>query len=155
MKKLFFQMVAGFVSMLVLNAAMAAERGTPEQAVALVKSAITYMKANGKEKALAEFNNPNGKFKDRDLYIFVVDFNGMALAQGANPKIAGKNVIELRDGDGKYFVKSYIHLAREKGQGWTDFRWVNPVSSALEQKSVYVEKYEDMVVGSGVYKSAN
>ena len=75
----------------------AGERGTADEAVALVQKAVAYMKANGKEKAYAEFNNPNGQFKDRDLYIFVIDMNGMEWANGANQKMTGDRRGHQRD----------------------------------------------------------
>ncbi|SFU27333.1 cache domain-containing protein [Pseudoduganella namucuonensis] len=132
--------------------AMAAERGTPEEAVALVQKAVAYLKANGKEKAYAEFNNPNGQFKDRDLYIFVIDMTGLEWANGANQKIVGKNVLDLKDAEGKTMVKSFIELAKGKGKGWVDYKWPNPIQKTVESKSTYLEKYEDVLVASGIYK---
>lgn len=133
-------------------AAVAAERGTPDQAVALVKKAIAYIKANGKEKAFAEFSNPSGQFKDRDLYIMVYDMQGNNKAHGANAKLIGKNLSEIKDADGKFIVKSFIEVAGTKGSGWVDYKWPNPVSNAVEPKSTYVEKYEDILLGCGIYK---
>lgn len=132
--------------------AFAAERGTADEAVALVQKAVAYMKANGKEKAYAEFNNPNGQFKDRDLYIFVIDMTGLEWANGANQKIVGKNVLDLKDAEGKPMVKSFIELAKTKGKGWVDYKWPNPVQKTVESKSTYLEKHEDVLVASGIYK---
>lgn len=130
----------------------AAERGTADEAVTLVKKAIAYIKANGKDKAFAEFNNPNGQFKNRDLYIMVYDMQGNNKAHGANAKLIGKNLSEIKDADGKFIVKSFIDVASSKGSGWLDYKWPNPVSNAVEQKSTYVEKYEDILLGCGIYK---
>jgi signal transduction histidine kinase len=132
--------------------ASAAERGTADEAVTLVKKAIAYIKANGKEKAFAEFNNPNGQFKNRDLYIMVYDMQGNNKAHGANAKLIGKNLSEIKDADGKFIVKSFIDVASTKGSGWVDYKWPNPVSNAVEPKSTYVEKYEDILLGCGIYK---
>lgn len=131
---------------------IAAERGTAEEAVSLVKKAITYIKANGREKAFAEFSNPNGQFKDRDLYIMVYDMNGNNKAHGANAKLIGKNLAEIKDADGKFIVKAFIETASTKGKGWVDYKWPNPVSTAVEPKSTYVEKFDDILVGCGIYK---
>lgn len=132
--------------------AFANERGTADEAVALVQKAVAYMKANGKEKAYAEFNNPNGQFKDRDLYIFVIDMTGLEWANGANQKIVGKNVLDLKDADGKPMVRNFIELAKTKGKGWVDYKWPNPIQKTVESKSTYLEKYEDVLVASGIYK---
>ncbi|MES2261831.1 MAG: cache domain-containing protein [Pseudomonadota bacterium] len=134
------------------GAAMAAERGSSDEATALVKKAVAYLKANGKDKAYAEFNNPAGQFKDRDLYIFVIDMAGMEWANGANQKIVGKNVLDLKDAEGKTMVKSFIDLAKTKGQGWIDYKWPNPAKGTVENKSTYLEKVDDVLVACGIYK---
>ena len=134
------------------TAAVAADKGTANEATALVKRAVDYMKANGKEKAFAEFNNPKGHFIDRDLYIFVFDMNGKTLAHGTNPKLLDKNMIDLKDADGKLFIKEFIEVANTKGKGWVDYKWPNPLTKAIEPKSTYIEKAGDVLVGYGIYK---
>jgi cytochrome c len=132
--------------------AWAADHGSAAEATAMVKKAIEFIKANGKDKAYAEFSNPKGAFKDRDLYIFVFDMKGACLAHGANPKLIGKDLIQLKDAEGKYFIKDFVNTANTKGKGWVDYKWPNPVSKDIEAKSTYIEKYEDVMVGAGIYK---
>lgn len=152
MKKLFQGIVLGLFALTFSMAAVAADKGSAEEATALVKKAVAYLKANGKEKAFAEFSNPNGQFKDRDLYIAVNDMNGKMLAHGANPKLIDKNLIDLKDVEGKNFVKGFIELAGSKGKGWVDYKWPNPVTKAVEQKSSYIEKVDDLIIICGIYK---
>lgn len=152
MKKLFGKILVCLCLFGVQVLAGAEERGTPEQAVALVKKAIAYIKANGREKAFAEFSNPAGQFKVHDLYIMVYDMNGINKAHGANAKLIGKDLSAIKDADGNFIVKSFIEVARGKGKGWVDYKWPNPVSNAVEPKSTYVEKYDDILLGCGVYK---
>jgi cytochrome c len=152
MKTIFKFMLCAVMMCGLQATAVGAERGTSDEAVALVKKAIAYLKANGKDKAFAEFSNPSGQFKDRDLYIMVYDMSGNNKAHGANAKLIGKNLSEIKDADGKYIVKSFIEVAGSKGTGWVDYKWPNPVSSAVEPKSTYVEKYDDILLGCGIYK---
>src|SRR5512137_2023442 len=126
--------------------------GTPAEAKALVKKAIDYMKANGKDKSFAEFSNPKGKFVDRDLYIFVYNMEGKCVAHGFNQKMIGKDLIEMKDPDGKYFVKERIEIAKTKGKGWQDYKFTDPITRQIDHKRAYVERYEDYIVGSGIYK---
>jgi cytochrome c len=154
MKKLFNVVVLALLALGLNGAAVAAEKGSADEAIALVKKAVAYVKANGKEKALAEFNTPTGQFKDRDLYLMVLDMSGKNLANGANPKLVGKNLIDLRDADGKLMVKGFIEAGNSKSaSGWVDYKWPNPVTKAVEEKSTYIEKADDMVIGCGIYKS--
>lgn len=153
MKQLLKTMTIALLALFIHASATAADRGTADEAVAMVKKAIAYMKENGKDKAFAEFGNPaNTVFHDRDLYIFVYDMNGNNVAHGNNPKMVGKNLLEMKDHDGKFIIKGFIEVANDKGKGWVDYKWPNPVTKAVEQKSGYVEKVDNLIVGSGVYK---
>jgi cytochrome c len=150
MKRIVGMMVV--LSLLLVSAAFAADKGTTAEAEALVKKAVAFIKANGKDKAFAEFGNPKGQFVDRDLYIFVYDMTGKCVAHGQNPKQVGKDLSDLTDPDGKAFVKERIEIAKTKGSGWQDYKFSNPTNKKVEQKRAYIEKYEDLIVGSGAYK---
>ena len=130
----------------------AADQGTAAQAEAMAKKAIAFVKANGPEKSAEEFTN--GKlFKDRDLYISYVDFNGKMLGHGSNPKLVGKDLIDLKDPEGKYMVKMAIAVAKGKGSGWTEnYKFKNPVTEKLQEKAMYVERVGEGYVGVGIYK---
>ncbi len=134
------------------GAAIAAEFGTQPEAEALVKKAIAEIKASGKDKAFAEISNPKGKFVDRDLYIFVYDITGKCVAHGFNQKMIGKDLAEVKDSDGKFYVKERIEIAKTKGKGWQDYKYTNPLSKKIENKTAYIERIDDMIVGCGVYK---
>jgi signal transduction histidine kinase len=132
--------------------ALAAEFGTPAEAEAMVKKAVAEIKASGKDKAFAEINNKKGKFTDRDLYVFVYDMSGKCVAHGFNAKMIGKDLADMKDPDGKFYVKERIEIAKTKGSGWQDYKFTNPVSKKVENKTAFVEKIDNLIVGSGVYK---
>ncbi|MCG6538181.1 MAG: cache domain-containing protein [Syntrophales bacterium LBB04] len=149
MKKVLVMVMVFFF---VTGLALAAEKGTAKEAKQMVDKGVAYIKANGKDKALAEFNNPAGKFINKDLYLFALDFNGITLAQGGNPKLVGKNMMYVQDADKKYFIQDMISLAKSKGNGWLDYKWTNPRTKKVEDKSTYVQRYEDFLIGCGIYK---
>lgn len=135
------------------DASYANEKGTSAEAIALVKKGIAYLKANGAEKTYAAISEPKGQFFDKDLYLFIFDTSGKALAHGANPKLIGKSMLELKDIDDKYFIKEFYEVANKKGKGWVDYKWPHPISKAIEQKSTYIEKLDDgSIIGCGIYK---
>jgi len=125
--------------------------GSAAEAEAMVKKAIASLKANGKEATFAEINNPKGRFVDRDLYVFVYDMKGKCVAHGQNPKMIGKDLIEMKDSDGKYFVKERIELVKTKGSGWQDYKFTDPLTKKIEHKRAYIARYDDLVVGCGIY----
>ena len=77
------------------------------------------------------------------------------LAHGANEKMIGKEVIDLRDNDGKFFVKERIEMMSKSptASGWQDYKFMNPVTRAIEPKSMFIQRYEDVIVGCGIYKN--
>lgn len=125
--------------------------GTADEAKAMVEKAAAFLKANGKEKAFREFTEGSA-FKKNDIYIFVVDLNGVILAHGSNPKLVGKDMSNLKDAGGKLFIKEIIDQANEKGSGWSDYRWANPVTKKIDLKSTYFQKTNDVIIGCGIYK---
>jgi len=135
-----------------VSSTFAGQYGTAAEAEAMVKKAISYIKANGKDVAFRELSNPKGQFIDRDLYIFVYDLNGKCVAHGFNQKMIGKDLLEMKDTDGKFYVKERIEIAKTKGKGWQDYKFTDPVSKKIEQKSAYVERLDDLIVGCGIYK---
>ena len=138
---------------LLATAAFAAEGGATEaDATAMVKKGIAFIKSSGKEKGYAEISTKGGQFSDRDLYLTVYGMDGTVRAHGANEKMIGKNLIDLKDVDGKAFVKERVELASSKGTFWQDYKFTNPVSKKIEPKSMYCEKLDDAIVCGGIYK---
>ncbi|HUP30435.1 MAG TPA: cache domain-containing protein [Usitatibacter sp.] len=130
-------------------------KGTKAEAVAMVEKAVAHIRKVGREKAFADFNNKNGPFTDRDLYVVVYDIKGKVLSHGANEKLIGKDVIDLRDNDGKYFVRERVEMMSKApdARGWQDYKFMNPVTRAIEPKQMYLQRMDDLIVGCGVYKS--
>jgi signal transduction histidine kinase len=138
---------------LVAGAASAADNATAKEAEAMVKKGIAYIKANGKEKGYAEVTSKQSQFKDRDLYLVVYQLDGKVLAHGANEKMVGRVLIDLKDVDGKEFVRERVELGKAKPSFWQDYKFTNPVSKKVEPKTAYCERLDDSVVCGGIYKS--
>jgi cytochrome c len=152
LSKLCLHLLAASIALCAFGASAAEERGTPAEAEALVKRGIAHYKKVGSEKALGDFTKKDGSYIDRDLYITVYDFNGKALAH-INPKFIGKNMLDLRDENGKYHIKERIELAQKQGSGWQDLAGrVNPKTLKLESKKTYFERYDNLVFAAGAYK---
>lgn len=127
-------------------------KATAAEATAMVKKGVAFIKANGKEKGQAEISNKAGQFVDRDLYLVVYALDGTVRAHGANEKMIGKNLIDLKDVDGKEFVKERVELAKSKGTFWQDYKFTDPTTKKIAPKSMYCEKLDDAAVCGGIYK---
>ncbi len=135
------------------STAIVAFSATPDDAKALAEKAMAFYKANGREKAIAEFNNPKGQFVKGDLYVVLQGFDGVLLANGGNQKIVGQNHLELKDPTGKFFVKEQIETAK-KGGGWMTYSWVNPVTKKIGTKKAWIQKIEgeNAYINCGVFQ---
>jgi cytochrome c len=140
------------VSLLLSAPAARAGNATADEATAMVRKGVAFIKAEGTEKGYAEISNKQGRFVDRDLYLVVYGLDGTVLAHGANDKMVGKNLLDLKDIDGKAFVKERVELAQTKGEFWQDYKFTDPVTKRIEPKTTYCERLEASVVCGGIYK---
>jgi cytochrome c len=147
-------LVTQFFALGLLLAAAGAQAGnaTADEAVAMVKKGVAFIKAQGTEKGYAEISNKQGQFIDRDLYLVVYGLDGTVLAHGANDKMVGKNLIDLKDIDGKAFVKERVELGQAKSSFWQDYKFTDPVTKKIEPKTTYCERLDASVVCGGIYK---
>ncbi|ALG70837.1 histidine kinase [Azospirillum thiophilum] len=150
-----FSPLASVAAALLVLASMSAAAetfATKDEAVAMVGKAVAHLKSAGKDKAFAAFNDKNGGFTDRDLYVVVYDFSGRCIAHGANLKLIGKDLIDAQDIDGKLYVKERIELANSKPNFWQDYKFTNPTNKKVEPKQMYCEVAAENIVCAGVYK---
>jgi cytochrome c len=144
--------IACAISSMFAIGAHAEGKATAAEATAMVKKGVAFIKANGKEKGQTEISNKTGQFVDRDLYLVVYALDGTVRAHGANEKMIGKNLIDLKDVDGKEFVKERVELAKSKGTFWQDYKFTDPTTKKIAPKSMYCEKLDDAAVCGGIYK---
>jgi cytochrome c len=140
------------IAMILSVSAIAKEQfATKKEAEAMVAKTVAAVKAN-KAKTLEEITAKDAKYVDRDLYAVVYDMTGKVLAHGANNKMVGKDLIELKDPDGKEFVKERVELAKSKGKFWQEYKFTDPETRKILPKEAYCEKTDDVIVCAGVYK---
>ncbi len=149
MKKLIILLMAA-IFCLGSTSAKADDRDT---AVALVKKAVAFYKANGAEKLIEEASNPKGQFVDGAFYVFVMDKDAFMLAHPMNASLIGTPNIQLQDANGKFFCKEMVAVTKSAaGAGWVDYMFKNPKTNEIAPKSSYVERADDFIVGCGVYR---
>ncbi|NOI56051.1 methyl-accepting chemotaxis protein [Vibrio coralliilyticus] len=87
---------------------------------------------------------------DGDNYIFVGDSDGVQLASGVL-SLLGKNILGLKDSEGKFFVQELYQEARNGG-GFVDYSWKNPDSEKLDPKTSYALMFQPWgwMIGSGM-----
>ena len=147
-----WMLIGALCAMLAIGPAKAADRATREEAMAMVKKAVAYIKSVGPEKAYAEISDRNGQFVDRDLYVLVYRLDGRVLAHGGNAKLVGKDLADSQDVDGVYYVRDRMELAKKNSSFWQDYKFADPTTKKIEPKSTYCEVVNDTAVCGGIYK---
>lgn len=127
---------------------------TTSDLIAFVKTARDYARANGKEKALAAFNDPKGQFVRGDVYVFAESYDGTALAEPFEPDTVGTNILNVTDRFGLPVVRNLGETARY-GIGYVSYDYPNPKRNAsVEPKlSVVADVDGTYYVGAGTYAS--
>ena len=148
MRQTLYALLLAPALLLLSSTAWAAGQATPDEAKAMAVKAAEYLKSVGPDKAFAEFDAKDGPWHDRDLYVTVQDSQGVMLAHGTNPGLIGKSMLDLKDVDGKPFNRDIQAI---KDTGWINFKWQNPVTKAIEPKTMYEIRVGEYIVGVGAY----
>ena len=132
------------------GAALAAERGTPAEAKAMLDKAAAHYKAVGRKQALADFNAKKAPFGDRDLYVFCLGPDLIEVANGGFPSVVGTSADAIKDAAGKPLGRQIWDVG-SKGEGSVAYDWQSPVTKKTEHKVSFVRKVGDDVCGVGAY----
>lgn len=150
MKKSIIASMALLLGLTVI-ASTAQANATRDDATKTVKEAVADL-AVSKDKTLEEISNPSGKYVKDDLYLVAYDTTGKCLAHGMNKALVGKDLLKLKDIDGKAFVQERVDLAKAQGSFWQDYKYMHPQTKSVSQKTSYCEKTGDVIVCGGIYK---
>lgn len=130
------------------NHANAQEAATRDEAKVMVDAAVEHVKKVGPDQAFKDFSDKSNKnWQKKDLYVFAYSM------EGANEKLIGKNLIEVKDPNGKPLIQE-LRATAQKGGGWVEYDWPHPQTKKVESKVSFVRKmgnYEGFV-GAGVYR---
>jgi cytochrome c len=132
------------------GAVLAADHASLDEAKAMAAKAAAHYRQAGAAQALDDFQK-SPAWRDRDLYVFAANKDAVMLVNAASPALIGKNLATFKDVDGKLFLQEMIAT---KEQAWVDYKWRNPQSNAVEQKTSYVIRVDDAtILGVGAYKN--
>jgi signal transduction histidine kinase len=146
------KILSGMLAAMLAGSAFADEMGTPDEAKAMSLKARMAVNEMGRDKAFAAFADPDGDFRDRDLYVFCVDMDGVLIAQPIKPELVGKNLYNF-DKYGDLLFQDMIALAKESGEGWVDYKWPHPGSDEIRAKTSYIATNDEgFLCGVGAYK---
>lgn len=136
----------------ITSPAATSERGTPDEARAMLQKALEHYTSVGREQALADFTGRVTPFFDRDLYVVCVNSAHIETANGGFPQYVGSSADAVSDANGKPLGKTIWETASVTETNAVNYRWVNPVSGKTEPKVLFFRKVGTDVCGVGAYR---
>ena len=125
-------------------AVQAEDHGTADEAMALVAKAIALYREKGPESFSIINKGTATGFRDRDLYVYVFAGGTQPHARiVANPldrRMIGVNVEQLKDAEGNEYGLDMLSRARPTGV-WVDYKWRDPQTKKIVQRSNWVVSY--------------
>jgi len=152
--KLGFPVVAFAVCFLSATAApWAADTPTQSDAQQLTVKAAALIKDKGVDAGREAFH-AEGEFRHGEVYVNVVSDKGVRLIYPPKPTAENMDVLDAQDVDGKYLIKDIIEVAKTKGEGWVQYRWMNPTTNKIAEKITFVKSVPErqVIVYVGIYK---
>lgn len=148
--------LVGLLAVGFLSGVAAAQTAKPtlDDAKGITLKAAELIVSKGLDEASKIFNT-EGEFKFGEIYVNVIDLNGVWRVYPPRPAGVGQSVIAAKDPDGKLIVQEIIKVGTEgSGEGWVEYRWLNPASNKIEPKVTYVKRVPgaDLIAYVGVYK---
>ena len=121
--------------------AITSNPATPEDAKALAEQAAVHIKKVGFDQAMKDFTTDQSTWglttRDKLVYLYVYDYKGKVLAHAANPAVVGKDLLGIKDPDGKTPVADSVKKAQEGG-GFVEFKWSSPATKKIARGTAYI-----------------
>ncbi|WDP84901.1 MAG: cache domain-containing protein [Desulfobacter sp.] len=86
-------------------------------------------------------------------YFWIQDTDGLMVHHPIKPALNKKNLLGMKDPDGKLFFKEMDRVAKEQTAGFVDYKWPKPGFEKPQDKISYVKLYKpwNWIIGTGVY----
>ena len=140
------QMLSGAVASIRLR------QGSADEAQALVERALALIRSSSLAAASAELHSKDSGFVDRDLYIFVIDQQGVYRLHGASPRMEGRPVREVPGIDGERFLHD-AWAAASAGAGWIEYEIQNQQTGTVQAKASFISRLDaKTLIGCGFYQ---
>src|ERR1700719_2877038 len=103
--------------------------------------------------ALAKFDDPNGGFKDRDLYVFCFDRRSGTILAGP-PATKGRDLRAFKDPTGKACGQEMFANVKDDDVIIVDYLFPKPYSTVPVAKESFVQGLGDVACGVGYYNTS-
>lgn len=118
----------------------------------IAKNALNLVNHKDLEYIIPLIQSPFGPFVKGDNLIYMIDFNGQAIADPATLTAIGQNMLNYVNDEGVHVVQEDLRIAKSaEGEGWVTYNWKKQPSRHFIQKITDKEYQKDYLVGVGYY----
>ena len=118
----------------------------------MVNEAIKLFSTKGKDVAIKSIQAFN-ILTDKELYVFAFTMDNTCIAHPYRKDLVGKNLNDLKDSKGKFFVREFQRTAQNSGSGWVEYSWLRRGEKEPRLKRSFIKKVpgQDIYLGAGYY----
>ncbi len=139
MKKVFCLVLTGMMVVFFTAAVSAQDKvAKPADAKELLKKVIAYAKANGCEKTFQEINSGSEFKLYKNAFPAASTLAGISMAHSKVPALIGKNMLDIKDAEGKPFVRTSLEKRKKKlsGVSLTEYKWMDTKTNKVETRTM-------------------
>ena len=121
--------------------AMPSTPGTKDDAKALAERAVAHVKKVGFDQAVKDFTTDQAAWgltsRDKLVYVYAYNYKGTVLAHAVNGAVVGKELLNIKDPDGKTPIADSVEKAKAGG-GFVEFKWSSPATKKIARGAAFV-----------------
>ncbi len=107
------------------------------------------VQSSSRDTATQMLRSEDGPWKTNEIYVFIVNRNGVMLMHGADSTRDGENMYDLEDANGVMMVRELIAAANDNG-GYVEYLFDNPAIEGDEEIGSPKVGYAELMDGSGL-----
>lgn len=94
------------------------------------------------------------RYQQGEGYYFITRLDGVEMLFADKPEMEGKNLLSLKNADGRYVIQEMIALIKEQKEGLYEYAWSKPNEAGEHfEKVAYLKLFEPFgwFIGTGLY----
>lgn len=119
-------------------------------------AAAQMISTQGMAAAICEVSNPRGRFVSGEIFVYMMNLDGVMMAHPMAPALIGRNLsrVVLKDKHGQAHPMMLVNFAKTQGVGWLSYMWPKPGAKTPSEKMCYLLKVPDtnVFLVAGFYK---
>ncbi len=87
-------------------------------------------------------------------YYFIFSLDGKEILLGNKPKLKRRNILDIKDFNGKCVVKDMIRKVKQQNEGFCEYYWTKPNATGNKHKKIsFIKRFEpyNWLIGFGFY----